>query len=108
MGEVVRIDKRKLQQLREFRGMIQDARCRLDELMAQHMELIRNSPELSRAQLLMNAVFIVSGKSVCGDCLTDDELLQVLSDPRHEDADGPRETTNPKILRCSRCGEEWV
>jgi hypothetical protein len=97
---VIRIDRIKIRRIREIRNGIEKFNEKVFDLINEHSRLLRDSMG-KEIDLLLTKVYIINRKIVCGDCLTDDELLHLLTGS----ASFIHYKDNPTNLKCTRCGE---
>ena len=120
MGEVISIDKGKFQEFRRCREALKEVESKILELMRVLPKLYDEVPyfkEIDSMLLtitimdvfrdMMQHVYQIRNKRVCGDCLTNEEILQILENQKSDDfLSDPRPIENPKLLKCSRCKKE--
>lgn len=97
---VISIDRMRVKRIREIRKTIEKFNEKVFDLINERSRLLKDSMG-KEIDLLLTEVYMINKKIVCGDCLTDDELRQLLTRSasfiHYED-----DSTN---LKCTRCGE---
>lgn len=101
MAEIIKINIGKIKKIREIKSRQQELQDELLSLAREITQLTTDRESLI-ISIALGDVYRIANKRVCGNCLTDQELLSVLQ----KKADSPKKTWNPKTIKCTRCKKE--